>query len=267
MYNFIFNIKTKFEIFFISSIEPLLIPAVIFFLLSFLVKKTKILNEFAISCKFYFENICLIFLNNIILIPIYLVYSNYFYIEENIIWNNVPFSLIILLTLLCGDFIGYWRHRLEHSRLLWPSHIVHHSDEKMSWLTLQRFHPINRITTLFFDGTLLFFLGFPLEAIAINGFVRHYYGYFIHADLPWTYGVFCKIFVSPAMHRWHHAMNKEFHNSNFASLFSFIDVIFGTYKVPGICEENLGVSYMKNKSLIKQLIHPFTKIAYSKKKL
>jgi sterol desaturase/sphingolipid hydroxylase (fatty acid hydroxylase superfamily) len=51
----------------------------------------------------------------------------------------------------------------------------------------------------------MFLLGFPSYAIIANNLVRHYYGYYVHADLPWTHGKLGKIFVSPAMHRWHHA--------------------------------------------------------------
>ena len=55
------------------------------------------------------------------------------------------------------------------------------------------------------DTSLLAMLGFPTWALVANSLVRHYYGEFIHADLPWMYGRFTSLFVSPVMHRWHHA--------------------------------------------------------------
>ncbi|WP_430392093.1 sterol desaturase family protein [Dyella sp. 20L07] len=142
---------------------------------------------------------------------------------------------------MAGDLIAYFRHRFEHSRLLWPSHVMHHSDTDMNWTTVYRFHPINRLSTVLIDFGGLAILGFPPYVIAINAVFRSYYGVFVHANLPWTLGWLGKIFVSPAMHRWHHVLEGEGVGSNFASVFSFIDRAFGTYYVPGPCDRPLGV--------------------------
>jgi hypothetical protein len=37
-------------------------------------------------------------------------------------WNNLPSVLVALAAVFVGDFVGYWRHRFEHTRLLWPAH-------------------------------------------------------------------------------------------------------------------------------------------------
>src|SRR5690606_14327650 len=63
-------------------------------------------------------------------------------------FESVPAVAVALLALLAGDAIGYFRHRIEHSRLLWPMHVLHHSDDDMTWFTLFRFHPVNRMTTV-----------------------------------------------------------------------------------------------------------------------
>jgi sterol desaturase/sphingolipid hydroxylase (fatty acid hydroxylase superfamily) len=156
-----------------------------------------------------------------------------------------------------GDFGSYWRHRLEHTRWLWPAHAVHHSDTEMTWLTLQRFHPINRLTTSAIDITFLAVLGFPAWALVANEMLRHYYGEFIHADLPWTYGPLKVLFVSPAMHRWHHARDVVGSGSNFATVFSVFDRAFGTYYVPGPCNVPLGVTDDMGQGTIRQLLYPF----------
>jgi sterol desaturase/sphingolipid hydroxylase (fatty acid hydroxylase superfamily) len=104
------------------------------------------------------------------------------------VWSMLPNAATLVIAVFLGDFISYWRHRLEHSRLLWPTHAIHHSDREMSWLTLSRFHPINRLVTSCVDIIVLGLLGFPAWALLGNEIVRHYYGEFIHADFPWTYG-------------------------------------------------------------------------------
>ena len=191
-----------------------------------------------------------------------LVYGSEFFLIPPAFWEGVPAWLAILIAIFIGDFIGYWRHRLEHTRLLWPSHAVHHSDTEMTWTAVERFHPINRVTTFFIDSSILLMLGLPPFAMLANNLVRHYYGAYIHADLPWTYGPLSRIFVSPAMHRWHHAAEAEAFDTNYATVFSIFDRAFGTYRVPGPCTVPLGVTDEMVASLYGQMIHPFKPSSY-----
>jgi sterol desaturase/sphingolipid hydroxylase (fatty acid hydroxylase superfamily) len=173
-------------------------------------------------------------------------------------WAELKPIALLPIVLLAGDFIGYWRHRIEHLSALWPAHAIHHSDTQVSWLTLSRFHPLNRFTTVGIDTAGLALLGFPDWALAVNFIIRHYYGMFIHADLPWTYGVLGRVLVSPAMHRWHHVLHGTGVGSNFATLFSIFDQAFGTFYVPGRCSQPLGVEGGTGRGLIGQLVYPFT---------
>ncbi|MFZ4602747.1 MAG: sterol desaturase family protein [Caulobacterales bacterium] len=177
-------------------------------------------------------------------------------------WAGLPLWASAACALVIGDFVGYWRHRLEHSAPLWPSHAIHHSDATMTWLTLERFHPINIATTYAIDTAALAALGFPLEVIIINGLVRHWYGYWIHADLPWTYGPLGRVFVSPAMHRWHHAGDPSAYGTNFATLLSIWDQMFSTYRVPGPCTAPLGVEGLSHAGPGGQLLHPLRPSSY-----
>lgn len=179
-------------------------------------------------------------------------------------WDAATLPVTFFAVLFIGDFISYWRHRIEHTPWFWPAHVIHHSDTDMTWLTLSRFHPINRITTAAIDVSILALLGFPTWALVANNLVRHYYGEFIHADLPWMYGRFGSVFVSPVMHRWHHARDVTGCGSNFATVFSVFDRAFGTYYVPGLCNVPLGVTddQYPGKGLVRHLLHPF--VAWSR---
>lgn len=173
-------------------------------------------------------------------------------------WDTVGAPLTGFAAVFLGDFSSYWRHRLEHTRLLWPSHAIHHSDPDMSWLTLARFHPINRLTTSVCDITFLAVLGLPSWALIVNELVRHYYGEFIHADLPWTYGSrVSRLLVSPVMHQWHHIRDVDGSGYNFATVFSVFDQAFGTYHMPGRCTVPLGVNDDIGDGLVDQLSYPF----------
>ncbi|WP_353471479.1 sterol desaturase family protein [Salipiger sp. H15] len=177
-------------------------------------------------------------------------------------WDGLPPVLVGFVAVFLGDFIGYWRHRLEHLPLFWPSHAVHHSDTEMTWLAIFRFHPINRLSTTLVDFTFLLFFGLPPYALLVNSFVRHFYGAFIHADLPWTYGPLGRVVVSPAMHRWHHANDPAAYNTNYATVFSLFDGVFGTFRVPGRCDIPLGVSDRMEPGLVGQLVHPLRPGSY-----
>lgn len=175
----------------------------------------------------------------------------------NIAWDALPVWLVAIVAVLAGDFIGYWRHRLEHTPWLWPTHAIHHSDTAMTWTTGVRFHPFNRVTTALIDTSFLALLGFPPWALIANNLVRHYYGLFIHMDLPWTYGPLGRIFVSPAMHRWHHIRDADGAGVNFATITSIYDQAFGTYHLPGPCTVPLGVRDEIGQGALAQLLWPF----------
>lgn len=170
--------------------------------------------------------------------------------------TNLFSILILLLAIIVGDFIGYWRHRLEHSKLLWPFHLAHHSDNDMTWFTIYRFHPINRLTTSLIDIGILKIIGFPLWAIGLNIIIRHYYGMFCHSKVDLDYKKWGCIFISPNAHQWHHVHKGKGINSNFATIFSIWDILFKTYYLPGKCNEAFGVDGIDGDKLFIQYFYP-----------
>jgi sterol desaturase/sphingolipid hydroxylase (fatty acid hydroxylase superfamily) len=177
-------------------------------------------------------------------------------LEAPALWATIGPAPTLFLTVLVGDFVGYWRHRAQHSKWLWPAHAIHHSDTKLTWFSLERMHPIDRLGSAL-DTVVLAALGFPFWAQAGNVFVRHNYGYFIHADVPWTYGRGGWLFNTPVMHRWHHARDVAGSGSNFATVFSVFDRAFGTFHQPGPCEAPLGVREDMGRGALGQYLHPF----------
>lgn len=246
-------------------------PALFFILLGLAVKRGQFLVDARRAAAESSLNLQIFVFNLLLVVPLIglagqalhgLVKSNALYLVQPSAWDSVPLAVTVFLGIFIGDFVGYWRHRLEHTALLWPSHAVHHSDTEMTWLSLERFHPINRVTTFVIDSSALLILGMPAEAIIANNLVRHYYGFFIHADLPWTYGPLGKVFVSPAMHRWHHAADREAFDTNYATVFSLFDRAFGTFRVPGPCTVPTGVIDDMGPGLAGQLGYAFAPRAY-----
>ncbi|WP_305095736.1 sterol desaturase family protein [Croceibacterium aestuarii] len=144
-------------------------------------------------------------------------------------WLGVPEVALLLLALLIDEFMVYWRHRAEHVPALWPIHATHHSDEAMTWLTLLRKHPLSHLFGNVIDAIPLILLGFPAWAVIASSLIRTWWGYFIHADLPWTLGPVGKILMSPAAHRLHHIDDEVLMGQNFGGFFSIWDRLFGTF--------------------------------------
>jgi len=257
------TIAEWFHLFFDFALS-LIVSAILFFFVAILVKgkellffDKKIILEMALNVKIYF-------LDFIFFGPVLVALFSFFFPRADgfgffsgaEFWQNLNPLFVLLACIFCGDFVGYWRHRIEHFYLLWPFHAVHHSDERMTWSTLFRFHPVNRATTLFIDTSLLLLMGFPFWVVISNNLFRHYYGMWVHADVPWRYGFLSTIFVSPVMHRWHHVKSGQGCYSNYATVFSIFDRVFGTYYVPGVCDSPLGVDREWKKTLRSQLLEP-----------
>ena len=157
-------------------------------------------------------------------------------------WSALPGWAVLLAAVAASDFAGYWRHRLMHHAALWPAHAVHHSDREMTWLALARFHPVNRAVAAAVNVAVLAALGFPMWAVLLNALIRNWYGHFVHADLPWTYGrVWSRVFVSPVLHRWHHTRDEAQSGRNFSTVFALWDWMFGTWYCPGRHVGALGI--------------------------
>ncbi len=248
-------------------------PAVFFLCLGYLVKRKALFADIRRALPETGLNIQIMLFNLVFTVPVIVFaatfLSNFWHSTGMVLysaahWDHWPVAGVFIVALVVGDFVGYWRHRFEHNSFLWPSHAVHHSDTEMTWLSLERFHPINRLTTFAIDSSALLILCLPPYAVVANSLVRHYYGYFIHADLPWTYGKWNILFVSPAMHRWHHSANEEAYGRNFATIFGLWDWAFGTHYVPGKCDSPLGVVTDKiDRTLWSQFSYTFRPKAYA----
>ena len=193
-----------------DALSVLVLPASIFAVLAVIIKGPW--SAWAAAKRAMQEtrfNLVMHLLNSLIVAPflgvLYVLMTNFadefdWRLLPSHVWNAAPPIVVAFVAVFAGDLIGYWRHRLEHTRFLWPSHALHHSDTEMTWLARERFHPINRLTTFVVDTSFLILLGFPAYALLVEAGVRYYYGFLIHADLPWNYGRLTYVFVSPVMH-------------------------------------------------------------------
>jgi sterol desaturase/sphingolipid hydroxylase (fatty acid hydroxylase superfamily) len=147
---------------------------------------------------------------------------------------GVPFALsVVLLSSVVGDFIYYWYHRWQHtSRWLWPMHELHHEDEHVNVTTAFKFHWMDSAALHAMQVLPAIFLPMPLVTIPMLYFFRFARVTFEHLAIPLHLGPFNRLITSPATHRIHHSTLPEHFNRNFAAVWPFWDVIFGTYAAP-----------------------------------
>jgi sterol desaturase/sphingolipid hydroxylase (fatty acid hydroxylase superfamily) len=150
-------------------------------------------------------------------------------------WGPVgrqPLWLQSAEALVLADFIFYWTHRLFHTSRLWPAHAVHHSGERLDWLSSMRFHPINDVVSRLAQAVPLVLLGFAPVAVLWAVPVVVVFIVVTHADVPWTWGPLKSVLVSPVYHHWHHSSEPEARDKNFAGVLVLWDRLFGTRYMP-----------------------------------
>ncbi len=170
-----------------------------------------------------------------------------------------PLALQLLEFTVIADFIGYWTHRGFHEEPLWRVHAVHHSSTELDWLSSVRVHPVNDALSNLAVAAPLLLVGFDPAALAVYVPFLTFYAILLHANVGWTYGPLRYVIASPVFHRWHHSAAPESANKNFAGLFVFWDLIFGTIYLPnGVAPSGFGVAGNPvPENLFQQLTYPF----------
>jgi sterol desaturase/sphingolipid hydroxylase (fatty acid hydroxylase superfamily) len=147
---------------------------------------------------------------------------------------TLPLGVELLLTILVLDLWMYAWHWFNHNTdFLWQFHRFHHRDEKMNSTTALRFHFAELLFSL--PGKAVVYTIFGLsflpvmiyEILFFSSVVIHHSNIFITEKLDALYRL---VFASPRMHRIHHSRLKVERNSNYGSLFSFWDKIFGSFR-------------------------------------
>lgn len=179
-------------------------------------------------------------------------------------WTGAPPALAFVLSLLALDGLVYGQHvAFHHVGLLWRLHRVHHADTDVDVTTGIRFHPIEILISMGVKMAAVAFLGAPAAAVIVFEVVLNATAMFNHSNVNLgtkADGMLRRFIVTPDMHRVHHSIHRDEHDTNFGFSISLWDRIFGTYKAqpreghetmrlglsvfPGPAPEGLGWSLM-----------------------
>lgn len=139
----------------------------------------------------------------------------------------------ITLGVLGLDFVIYLQHAIFHAMpLCWRFHRVHHTDLDFDVTTGIRFHPVEIFLSMGIKIIAVVLLGASAAAVILFEVLLNATSMFNHGNvrLPDRIeGVLRLFVVTPEMHRVHHSVVIQEHNSNFGFNLPWWDRLFGTY--------------------------------------
>ena len=148
---------------------------------------------------------------------------------------TLDWKVELALTILIIDLLTYVVHVLFHrSNFLWRFHRMHHSDTEMDATSGARFHIGEHAISTGVRCVLYAAFGMKLQYIVIYETCFLANVLFHHANLQigdLLDTIYRIVLTSPDMHKVHHSNIREEHDSNYTSLLSVWDRMFGTYRI------------------------------------
>jgi sterol desaturase/sphingolipid hydroxylase (fatty acid hydroxylase superfamily) len=146
------------------------------------------------------------------------------------IWVQIPVLLVSV------SLFRYWMHRWQHNNeFLWKLHSYHHRVTDLKATNGEVSNPVDFALRNVIVFLMLGIVGFSPFAILIAFTVANITAVFSHCGGDVRGGFLNYLFVTPEVHRWHHAVDVPQgygYSCNYGVEFSFWDVIFGTYYLP-----------------------------------
>lgn len=172
-----------------------------------------------------------------------------------------PMPIQIVWGLLVADGLDYWKHRALHTTWGWRFHGLHHGITQLHALRSARSHFVEVVMRFLVVYAPLAAVGAPHEvffwhaaAIATLGVIGH-----SNVRLRVASAVHVML-MTPHVHRLHHSNERAVADTNFANVFPWWDVVFGTFTRPdehevravGVVGDDVPTSFLR------QVLHPFT---------
>ncbi len=148
-------------------------------------------------------------------------------------WRGGPaISLGLALDILLLDFLIYWWHRANHEiPLLWRFHEVHHLDRFLDTTSALRFHFGEVLLSALARAGVILLLGFPFASVLVFEALVIFSAVFHHSNLRLPAGLeqaLSRVIITPSIHWVHHHAKRADTDSNYGTIFSFWDPLFGS---------------------------------------
>ncbi|WP_309895071.1 sterol desaturase family protein [Archangium sp.] len=149
--------------------------------------------------------------------------------------DGVPGALRGVAFFLAADFFKYAVHVLMHTRWLWPVHRFHHSPEQLWWFAGNRASAAHVVLHFLPTVVLSWLLAVPPSWVMLNAGINLLWNHVMHANVAWPAALQRPlewVLVTPRYHHVHHARAPELLGTNFASVLTLWDRLFGTSVSP-----------------------------------
>jgi sterol desaturase/sphingolipid hydroxylase (fatty acid hydroxylase superfamily) len=174
-----------------------------------------------------------------------------------------PVILQFVEIMFLTDLVQYWVHRAFHRiPFLWNFHAIHHSAQTMDWLASSRMHFVEIVCLRGFTVVPMYVLGFSEPAL--YGYITfvYFFSALVHSNMRFNFGYLGRMMVTPRFHHWHHGIEKDAIDVNFAVHFPILDRIFGTYYLPedGRWPAGYGIeNHPVPKGFVRQFFYPLVR--------
>jgi sterol desaturase/sphingolipid hydroxylase (fatty acid hydroxylase superfamily) len=170
----------------------------------------------------------------------------------------------LLLDLLLLDLLIYWWHRANHEwPPLWRFHQVHHLDRFLDTTSALRFHAGEVLLSACARALVVLLLGFPFVSILVFETLVLMAAAFHHSNLRLPArleGALAGIVITPSIHWVHHHARRSDTDSNYGTILSIWDPLFGTRSPTArALDMPIGVEGGHEKDLLGLLVRPFAR--------
>ncbi|WP_282604811.1 sterol desaturase family protein [Pelagibius sp. Alg239-R121] len=177
------------------------------------------------------------------------------------LWWSGPAGLLLDLMIL--DFLIYWWHRANHEiRFLWRFHEIHHLDRFLDTSSALRFHFGEVLLSACARAAVIILLGIPFFSVIIFEILVLLSALFHHSNLRIgadTERLLSRLIITPSIHWVHHHAVRRDTDSNYGTIFSFWDRLFGSSsKTERWSDMPIGVERTEERRFLGLLIRPFS---------
>ncbi len=138
----------------------------------------------------------------------------------------------LLADILLLDFLIYWWHRANHELpLLWRFHAVHHLDRFLDATSAVRFHFGEVLLSAGARAAIIMLFDIPLVSVLVFETLVLMASIFHHSNLRLPQRLekaLARIVVTPSIHWMHHHAVRRDTDSNYATILSLWDPLFGS---------------------------------------
>ncbi len=184
-----------------------------------------------------------------------------------------PVWLRFAIGVLLLDLLFWGQHFTNHKfGVLWQFHTVHHSQRALNFFTDFRYHVLEYLVRHTFVVIPFLVLRVDPPQIVWFALVAGWYTRFYHGNIRTNLGPLRYVLVTPQSHRVHHSIEPRHRDTNFGSIFSIWDHLFGTQyrgydEYPDTGIEDDAFPHETRGDVWSLLITPFVQMLYPLRRL